>query len=40
MAFTISSIVELVRPKPATLLSEPSPDVIIIFRILSKDDCG
>src|SRR5438552_1372883 len=33
MGFTISSVVELVRPKPATLLSEPSRDVIVILWI-------
>src|SRR5438552_16018862 len=33
MGFTISSVVELVRPKPATLLSKPSRDVIVILRI-------
>src|SRR5205823_14635926 len=33
MGFTISSVIELVRPKPATLLSKPSRDVIVILRI-------
>src|SRR5438045_8845477 len=33
MRFTISSVVELVRPKPATLLSKPTRDVIVILRI-------
>src|SRR5438067_5595908 len=33
MSFTISSVVELVRPKPTTLLSEPARDVIVILRI-------
>src|SRR5207249_3328912 len=36
MGFTISSVVELVRPKPATLLSEPSRDVIVILRVLVR----
>src|SRR2546430_7048766 len=33
MGFTISRVVELVRPKPTTLLSKPSRDVIVILRI-------
>src|SRR6266699_5879405 len=36
MGFTISSVVELVRPKPATLFSKPSRDVIVILRILVR----
>src|SRR5213080_3735183 len=36
MGFPISSVVELVRPKPATLLGKPSRDVIVILRILVR----
>src|SRR5204863_5808834 len=36
MGFTISSVVELVRPKPASLLSKASCDVIVILRILVR----
>src|SRR5260370_12090079 len=33
MSFTIGSVVELIRPNPGTLLSEPSRNVIVVFRI-------
>src|SRR5438874_909638 len=36
MGFTIGSVVELVRPKPATLLSKPARDMIVILRILVR----
>src|SRR6266568_2723848 len=45
MGLTIGSVVELVCPEPATLLSQPSRDVIVVFRIAVRlfwhgDDFG
>src|SRR5262249_47054848 len=36
MRIAISGIIELVRPEPATLLREPTRDMIVIFRVLVR----